>query len=590
MMLQRLNGSRAGWRRLAALTLCGFAVFAALPSGCSVTPNLSPTPTPEPTPPPDDDNDVAIAREIEEADIIKLDGNYLYLSNPYTGLRIIDVTTIERPELLGSYPLGGRGVELFIRDDFAFIFTAADFNYCAGEAVGYDEDVWSNVSQPDYSGTRLSVIDVSDKESPHLVGKATFNGFTVGTRRVGDVIYAAGRIASSVFVIAVNVADPRLIQTVANIRVSGPILDIHVSDQAVFVIGDDQSVPDTTLVTYVDISDPAGSVRVRDQFRVPGRVRNRFFMDAYANTFRIVTEERADNTWGTIVALYTYDVTNPDEVERLARLPIVTNESLRAVRFDGARAYASTYRTVDPLFVLDLANPTNPEIAGELIVPGFSTHLVPLGDRLVGVGFDGTTLVRPVVSLYDVANPRAPRRLARVVLSDQNGAAITSEATVDEKALRVIPGAGLILLPYSYFDRETNEFIDALQLIEMRTDRLTQRGKITHRGLVRRSDLLDTRVWVLSDLAFQVIDIDNLTTPATVATLELISDQDLLDAGLSKCVDSARFHGTDLRDFPYFWTGVFFCGPMPLGMMLAAVGGLFILRLRPRRRPGAKRP
>lgn len=90
-------------------------------------------------------------------------------------------------------------------------------------------------------------------------------------------------------------------------------------------------------------------------------------------------------------------------------------EQVYAVRFVGARAYVVTFRRTDPLYVLNLANPLDPLIAGVLKAPGFSDYLIPLGDNLLlGVGKDATDngLVQGVkVALFDVANPAAPKEL-----------------------------------------------------------------------------------------------------------------------------------------------------------------------------------
>lgn len=552
--------------------------------GCGLSPSpgdFEPTPTPTPD---EDAASAEIAREIEEADIVKYDEGYFYLSNTYTGLRIIDGQPIDRPEMMGGLPLGGRGVELFVRDDHAFVFTAADFAYCAGEPVGFEEEAFEQVVRPSYDGSRLWVVDVTDKMEPTLAATVDLDGFVVATRRVGDVIYATGNILSTVFVTSINIADPSGVFVADSQRFSGDSLDIHVSNDAIYIYGDDPTVAETTLVTYVDISDPDGAIEVRDQFRVPGQVDNRFFIDEFADTLRIVTEEFRTDTFTRIVALYTYDVSNPDDVSRLAEVPLVTGESLRAVRFDGDRGYAVTFEIIDPLFVLDLSDPNDPQVAGELEVPGFSTHLVPLGDRLVGVGFDDTAGVRPAVSLYDVADPADPRQLSRIVLGDRGSFDTSSEATVDEKALRVLEDAGMIMLPFAGFDDENLEWFDALQLISLEPRKLTQRGTIEHRGLVRRSNLLDDRVWILSDLSFQVVDIDDLDAPTSIDTVDIITEQELLDAGLSACADSARYRGTELFFFP-IPDGVFIgCGTIPFGGLL--FGSLGLLSLRRRRRRG----
>ena len=91
-------------------------------------------------------------------------------------------------------------------------------------------------------------------------------------------------------------------------------------------------------------------------------------------------------------------------------------EQVHGVRFVGTQAYVVTFRVVDPLYVLDLADPADPKVAGALELPGFSDHLVPLpGGLLFGVGrdVDGSGLVKGVkVSLLDVSDPGRPRELA----------------------------------------------------------------------------------------------------------------------------------------------------------------------------------
>lgn len=95
-------------------------------------------------------------------------------------------------------------------------------------------------------------------------------------------------------------------------------------------------------------------------------------------------------------------------------------EQVHAVRYVGARGYVVTFRMVDPLYVLDLAEPTDPRVVGELEVPGFSDHLFPLDERLLlGVGreVDGNGKIGGLkFSLFDVAQPSAPRALGDLVL------------------------------------------------------------------------------------------------------------------------------------------------------------------------------
>jgi uncharacterized secreted protein with C-terminal beta-propeller domain len=84
------------------------------------------------------------------------------------------------------------------------------------------------------------------------------------------------------------------------------------------------------------------------------------------------------------------------------------------VRFAGTRGYVVTFRRIDPLYVLDLANPADPRIAGSLEVPGFSDWLYPLNEALLfGVGREVDALGRlgglrlGLFDVGDAANPKA---------------------------------------------------------------------------------------------------------------------------------------------------------------------------------------
>jgi hypothetical protein len=93
------------------------------------------------------------------------------------------------------------------------------------------------------------------------------------------------------------------------------------------------------------------------------------------------------------------------------------------VHFAGPRAYVVTFRRTDPLYVIDLANPAQPRVTGELEMPGFSDYLFPLADgRLLGIGREASNIgfVSGVkIALFDVADPAQPRLLDSRVLGER---------------------------------------------------------------------------------------------------------------------------------------------------------------------------
>jgi hypothetical protein len=122
-------------------------------------------------------------------------------------------------------------------------------------------------------------------------------------------------------------------------------------------------------------------------------------------------------------------------------------EQIYAVRFMGTQAYVVTFRQTDPLYVVDLSDPTNPRVTGELKIPGYSAYLHPVGDGLLlGVGQDadeGGRTLGTQLSLFDVSDPTNPQRLSTLMVGG------SSEAEWDHKAFLFWPEDGTIVIPSS---------------------------------------------------------------------------------------------------------------------------------------------
>ena len=128
-------------------------------------------------------------------------------------------------------------------------------------------------------------------------------------------------------------------------------------------------------------------------------------------TLTVLRESPSDRTLATLATL-----PNSKHPEPLGK----PGEQVHGVRFTGARGYLVTFRSVDPLYVLDLSDPTNPLAAGSLQVTGFSDYLFPLTDALLfGVGrdVDATNHLGGVkLGLFDVSDATQPKALATQVV------------------------------------------------------------------------------------------------------------------------------------------------------------------------------
>lgn len=177
---------------------------------------------------------------------------------------------------------------------------------------------------------------------------------------------------------------------------------------------------------------------------VPGQLLNQFSMDEYEGNLRVATTVWEKNSNGLFILDHSLNIVG--SVEDLAK-----GESIYSVRFLGDKGYVVTFRTIDPLLVFDLSDPKKPVLTGELKVPGFSSYLHPIGnDLLLGIGADAYDIYRKdgsgkevVVgtrqggikfSLFDTSDMGKPKELATYVVGDAGSG---SEALYNHKAVMI---------------------------------------------------------------------------------------------------------------------------------------------------------
>jgi outer membrane protein assembly factor BamB len=179
--------------------------------------------------------------------------------------------------------------------------------------------------------------------------------------------------------------------------------------------------PQQTQIHRFDISRP-GAPRYVASGEVSGRLLNQYSLSDYAGYLRVATttgdalaDEPGDSNAVSTSSSSVY-VLRADTLTKVGELDgLGERQRIYAVRFIGALAYVVTFQQMDPLYTLDLRDPTAPRIAGTLELTGYSAYLHPAADRtLIGVGQEATAQGRPLgtqISLFDVSNPASPRRL-----------------------------------------------------------------------------------------------------------------------------------------------------------------------------------
>jgi len=147
------------------------------------------------------------------------------------------------------------------------------------------------------------------------------------------------------------------------------------------------------------------------------------------------------------------------------------------VRFMGDAGYVVTFRQTDPLYTLDLTDPDDPAVRGELKIPGYSAYLHPIGDGLLlGVGQDADEETGRTsglqISLFDVADLAHPARLQQLKLGER----FTSSAVEwNHHAFLWWPATKLAMLPV-----ETADFTGAAGFTVERAGGIAELGRISH--------------------------------------------------------------------------------------------------------------
>lgn len=227
-----------------------------------------------------------------------------------------------------------------------------------------------------------------------------------------------------------------------------------------------------------------GNIEFKAEADIEGGINNQFSMDEQNGYFRIATTVgktyNMDNS--TSNSLYILD----DKLKEVGRLDgIAKGEKIYSVRYAGDRAYVVTFKEIDPLFVIDLSNPRNPKILGELKIPGYSTYLHPYDEtHLIGFGYDtkpnstDTGIVNDglKMSMFDITDFNNPKEMFTVKIGDNR---TSSLLTSDHKALLFDKEKNLIAFPISTYENGRREYKAQVYDIDLAKG-FTLRGEIKH--------------------------------------------------------------------------------------------------------------
>lgn len=494
---------------------------------------------------------------VDEMDILKNDGDYLYYSID-NRVYIFDIR--QQTPLLAARinPKMNYINGLYLLDDTLIVIGSSNtyMEYGTGSTrwKGYRDE------------TQVMYYNVKDRQDPSLITSNSIEGWYQTSRLTNNKLYVIVNKHAYLFeddtipvtpmvdgepleldsigvlpverhdqymtIASVNVSDPEQIEVQSFLGSSGTV---YANKQHMYIAspnyysGNDKMRTDIHKFAFEGLG-----LVYRGVGSVGGHPLNQFSMDEYDGNFRIAVTQpdyQHDTTSNNVYILN-------DEMETVGKLEgLAPGEHIYSARFQGDRAYLVTFKTVDPLFVIDVSDPTSPKELGYLKIPGFSNYLHVWKDGLVlGIGKD--TFEKDdrayhkgiKIALFDVSDVSKPIEKATYYLGDRG---TVSDALYDHTKLMVNVSEGFIGLSANVFElpehlkedeRAYGEFLhNGWYIFDITNDAITERGHVLHNGGVRHEDYVQRAAYTgdtIYTISFYEIIASNLETLDKKSSLE----------------------------------------------------------------------
>jgi len=473
---------------------------------------------------------------VDEEDLVKTDGEYIFKVNAQKIINVIKVSEDAKMEVIKditfeeNYNING----IFLKENTLVVVGNGFQRTILPKS---EANKVSDMMMPYYGFTKVISFDISDKKNIVKVRDIEIDGTYNSSRMIGSKVYIIankylnniGNIKQDptagtayykdsavgtekinvdfntinylpdsiqpnyIMVAAFNIDDNKEKVNISTILGSGN--SIYSSDKNLYIAGtkwnQDKTGNGTTNTILYKFAYENKGVKFVSKGEVPGTITNQFSMDEREEHFRIATTEYTQPQNQLTNNLYVLD----KDMKVVGKLEGLANgEQIYSVRFIGERAYMVTFMLTDPLFVIDLKNPTSPKVLGELKIPGFSNYLHPYDEtHLIGFGMDTTVINEGgmdraktkgmKIAIFDVSNVAKP---VQQFMTTIGGAGTYSEVLNNHKALLLSKEKNLLALPVAENNYDNNTGISQqsyqgayIYNIDL-VNGIKLKGKITH--------------------------------------------------------------------------------------------------------------
>ena len=448
---------------------------------------------------------------VDEADVIKNDGKYIYIVKSNT-VRIVEAYPTSGMKEVGKIDFTAKNFtpsQMYVNGDQLVVIGSSWASYYS---LGIPEPL-SFAPRPWTGGkTKVIILNIKDRTNPTEDRVVTMDGNYNTSRRIGNQLYMVMNGSPSYWTMnevkegrdlipyiqdgndeakaMVGCGDihyfPGFVRPNYLMVASIPLNDSKGKINSKVLLGSSDNVYSSvnnlyvatnkvsydyytdwnwrtdrakTLVYKFALND--GKIEYKNRGSVPGRILNQFSMDEHSNNFRIAT---TTNQWNSDKSSSGVYVLNKD-MKQVGKIDeIAPGEKIYSTRFLGDRLYMVTFKQVDPLFVIDMKDPKAPKILGKLKIPGFSNYLHPYdANHIIGFGKDteeakwGTTTAGFKMALFDVSDVTNPKQKFVERIGDKG---TYSELLNNHKALLFDKEKELLAFPIKIREKVVTEKLE----------------------------------------------------------------------------------------------------------------------------------
>ncbi|HEX8520818.1 MAG TPA: beta-propeller domain-containing protein [Tepidisphaeraceae bacterium] len=343
---------------------------------------------------------------------------------------------------------------------------------------------------------------------PNYTGTSRDGSSTSGGLMAVPNVYLRDGDRMDVATVALVDLNSDVAKPVSTTSVAGADGTVYASRDSLYLAGS-QWFDEDQQTEIVKFSLGIDQVTLQANGTVKGDVLNAFSMDENGRYFRIATT----HDWGTnsASAVTVLDQVGDDLTPVGVLDGLAVGEQIYGARFMGDRAYLVTFRQIDPLFSLDMSDPTKPTVVGQLKIPGVSNYLYPIDEsHLIGVGRSGdeTGRLGPIqLSLFDVTDFGNPKQVDTYKFSDKSGYTSTP-VLYDPHAFSYFAEYSTLALPVT--DGRDKDHVEVFSVNAK--SGFTLLGEVDHDGEAQRSLRIGSVIYIIGTDGVQSHALSDVST------------------------------------------------------------------------------